>query len=137
MSAATPVRPLPPAVRDRIGKLLPMLSSDHDGERAGAVAAIGRVLTGAGYDWHDLTGLLTASPPPPPPRRAPTPEEDTSMAMLDHELVGLIKALRAGRRFTARSEEFLDSLLDRASRFDVVHLSLKACGGRQCGPRCR
>ena len=53
MSAATPVRPLPPAVRDKLGKLLPMLSSDHDGERAGAVAAIGRVLKGAGCDWHD------------------------------------------------------------------------------------
>ena len=46
--------------------------------------------------------------------------------MLDQELVDLVAALRAsGRRFTARSEEFLDSLLERARRFDVVHLSPK------------
>jgi hypothetical protein len=47
------------------------------------------------------------------------------MSMLDHELVNLVEALRASRRFTARSEEFLDSLLERAGRFDVVHLSPK------------
>jgi hypothetical protein len=47
------------------------------------------------------------------------------MSMLDHELVALVEALRASRRFTARSEEFLDSLLERAGRFDVVHLSPK------------
>jgi len=127
MSAATPVRPLPPAVRDKLGKLLPMLSSDHDGERTGAVAAIGRVLKNAGYDWHNLTGLLAGSPAAsPPPSSSPRPqaaEDDTPMAMLDRELVDLIAALRAGgRRFTVRSEEFLDSLLERAERFDVVHL---------------
>ena len=38
----TPARPLPPEVRGQLDKLLPMLSSDHDGERVGAVAAIGR-----------------------------------------------------------------------------------------------
>jgi hypothetical protein len=47
------------------------------------------------------------------------------MSMLDHELVSLVEALRAARRFTARSEEFLDGLLERASRFDVVRLSPK------------
>jgi hypothetical protein len=36
-----------------------------------------------------------------------------------------VEALREARRFTARSEEFLDSLLERAGRFDVVHLSPK------------
>jgi hypothetical protein len=128
--AATPARPLPPAVREKLGKLVPLLSSNHNGERVGALAAIERVLKSAGLDWHDFTGWITAPPPaapPPPPRQPRTadPEEELGMSMLDHELVSLVEALRASRRFTARSEEFLDSLLERAGRFDVVHLSPK------------
>ena len=130
MPAATPTRPLPAAVREKLGKLLPMLSSSHNGERVGAVAAIERVLRSNGFDWHDLTGLITAPPAatPPPPPQQPRPadtEDDIGMSMLDHELVSLVEALRAARRFTARSEEFLDSMLERAGRFEVVHLSAK------------
>ncbi len=47
------------------------------------------------------------------------------MAMLNTELIDLIAALREARQFTARSEEFLDGLLERADRYDVVHLSPK------------
>jgi hypothetical protein len=124
-------RPLPPAVREKLGKLVPMLSSNQDGERVGAVAAIERVLKSAGLDWHDFTGWITAPPPaappsPPPRQRRPANSEDKlGMSMHDHELVSLVEALRASCRFTARSEEFLDSLLERAGRFDVVHLSQK------------
>jgi hypothetical protein len=130
MPAATPIRPLPTAVREKLGKLVPLLSSNQDGERVGAVAAIERVLKSNGFDWHDLTGLITAPPaaasPPPPRQPRPTnKEDDIGISMLDHELVSLVEALRAARRFTARSEEFLDSLLERAGRFDVVHLSPK------------
>jgi hypothetical protein len=129
MPAATPTRPLPTAVREKLGKLVPLLSSNQDGERVGAVAAIERVLKAAGYDWHDLTGLITsppaAAPSPPPPHRPADPQDDLGVSMLDHELVSLVEALRAARRFTARSEEFLDSMLERAGRFDVVHLSPK------------
>lgn len=128
--SATPARPLPPAVRERLGKLLPMLSSSHNGERAGAVAAIERVLKGAGLDWHDFTAAITTPPatsphrPTPPPPHA-DPGEELGMSMLNHELVDLVEALRATRRFTARSEEFLDGLLERAERYGVVHLSPK------------
>ena len=131
MPAAMPVRPLSPAVREKLGKLMPLRSSNQDGERVGAVAAIERVLKSNGFDWHDLTGLITAPPagaPAPPPPRQPRPtntEDDIGMSMLDHELIGLVEALRAARRFTARSEEFLDSMLERARRFDMVHLSPK------------
>ena len=125
MSAATPVRPLSPAVREKLGKLMPLLSSNHDGERVGAVAAIERVLKSNGFDWHDLTGLITAPPAAAPPPRPADTEDDIGMSMLNHELVSLVEALRAARRFTARSEEFLDGLLERAGRSDVVHLSPK------------
>ena len=67
--SATPARPLPPAVRDKLGKLLPMLSSDHDGERVGAVAAIERVLKSNNCDWHDLAASIgTPAPAREPPR---------------------------------------------------------------------
>jgi hypothetical protein len=128
MPAATPTRSLPPAVREKLGKLVPLLSSNHDGERVGAVAAIERVLKSNGFDWHDLTGLITspaAATPSPPPHHPADPQDDLGVSMLDHELVSLVEALRAARRFTARSEEFLDSMLARAGRFDVVHLSPK------------
>jgi len=128
MPAATPTRPLPAAVREKLGKLVPLLSSNQDGERVGAVAAIERVLKSAGLDWHDFTGWIIAPPRAAPPPRQPRPdnsEDELGMSMLDHELVSLVEALRASRRFTARSEEFLDGLLERAGRFDVVHLSPK------------
>jgi hypothetical protein len=103
MPAATPTRPLPAAVREKLGKLLPMLSSSHNGERVGAVAAIERVLKSNGFDWHDLTGLITSPvaaappPPPPPPRqsRPADPEDELGTSILDHELVALVEALRA------------------------------------------
>ena len=41
-------------IAERIGKLIPRLASDHDGEVTATVAAIGRTLQGAGLDWHDL-----------------------------------------------------------------------------------
>ena len=62
--SATPARPLPSAVRDKLGKLLPMLSSDHDGERVGAVAAIERVLKSHDRDWHDLAASIGHQRPP-------------------------------------------------------------------------
>jgi hypothetical protein len=40
-------------------KLIPCLASDQPGERLATVAAIERVLHGAGLDWHDLAKVLT------------------------------------------------------------------------------
>lgn len=45
---------------DRLGKLIPRLSSDHDGEIIATVAAIGRTLKGAKLDFHDLGKRVTA-----------------------------------------------------------------------------
>ncbi len=51
----TPIAP-------RLGKLLPMLPSLHDGEVVAAARAIQSTLHDAGYDWHDLVQALF--PPP-------------------------------------------------------------------------
>jgi hypothetical protein len=58
MSAATPTRPLPTAVREKLGK--PLLSSNLDGEWVGAVAAIERVLKSAGLEALRASRRFTA-----------------------------------------------------------------------------
>jgi hypothetical protein len=124
--STTPTRPLPSEVRDRTSKLLPMLSSDHKGERVGAVAAIERVLRGANLDWHDLAGLITAPAQAArePPRQQHEPDANDTIDA--EELVDLITRLRdSGACFGSRSDEFLDGLLARAQRYDGVFLGTK------------
>jgi hypothetical protein len=69
------------AVAERLGKLIPRLASDHDGEVTATVAAISRTLSGAGLDWHDLArrvaepgfdDLVTAAPWAPKASNAPS-----------------------------------------------------------------
>ena len=118
---ATPARPLPFAVRDKLGKLLPMLSSDNDGERAGAVAAIARVLKKHNRDWHDLAAMLGCAD-----HDRPRPYVSDDTAMPAEDLVDLITKIRdTGARFGPRSEDFLDSLLARANRYATVFISPK------------
>lgn len=47
-----------PEIRQKLAKLLPLLSSDQDGEVLGAARAIGRVLVATGVDWHALAALI-------------------------------------------------------------------------------
>ena len=75
-------------VAPKLSKLILLLSSNQDGEVVAAARAIGRNLSGAGMDWHNLAKALTTppaqsakaaagswsapkakaySPPPPPP----------------------------------------------------------------------
>jgi hypothetical protein len=42
----------------RIGKLIPRLASEHDGEVIATVRAIERTLKAAGRDWHDLANAI-------------------------------------------------------------------------------
>ena len=125
--STTPARPLPPAVRDKLGKLLPMLSSDHDGERVGAVAAIERVLKSNNCDWHDLAASIGApAPAREPPRRRQAPDDDTSTTMDADELIDLIAMVRdSGAWIGPSSEQFLDGLLERARVYASVFISPK------------
>jgi hypothetical protein len=68
-----------PATRDRLEKLVRMLSSDKDGEVLAATAAIRRVLATEGLDIHNLADALCKPAHEPPPREPPqreTPEDD-------------------------------------------------------------
>ena len=124
--SATPTRPLPPAVRDKLGKLLPMLSSDHDGERVGAVRAIERVLKINNRDWHDLAASIGTPVPAREPPRRQTHDTSASTTMDAGDLIDLITMVcDSGAWVGSRSEEFLDGLLERAGRFPTVYLSAK------------
>lgn len=108
----------------RLGKLIPRLSSNHDGEVVATARAIGRVLEAEKLDLHDLaaavvTGFRTPSKaapapsptpsrsrrpkPSPPPSRAPrTPFQQVAMEVLRVAL----------DRLTKRENQFLVSLLE-------------------------
>ena len=106
---------LSPVVRNKVAKLLPLLSSDRDGERVGTVAAIDRVLKSEKLDWHDLAAQITAEP------AVQMPDEIDS-----DDLIDLIEEIRAsGVTFSTSSETFLNSLLGRAHTYDAVFLSAK------------
>jgi hypothetical protein len=64
-------------VAPRLTKLIPLLSSNHDGEVIATVRAIGRTLQGAGMDFHNLVEALSelkpAYAPPPPAKKEPEP----------------------------------------------------------------
>jgi hypothetical protein len=47
----------------KLGKLLPHLGNENDGEALGAVRAITALLKRAGLDWHDLVALLHGNQP--------------------------------------------------------------------------
>ena len=126
--AATAIRPLTSDVREKLGNLLPLLSSSHAGEQAGAAAAIKRVLEAVDLDIHDLTGAILSAPAAataPPPRRSTRLDDEQDTTFTSHKIVELVEALRSRRQFNASSEEFLDSLLGRAKRYDAVFVSLK------------
>ena len=56
------------AIKGRLSKLVPMLSSNQPGEVVAAAEAISRALKGVGADWHDLTRELTGPAQSAPPR---------------------------------------------------------------------
>ena len=127
MRASTKVRPLPVSVRSRLDKLMLMLGSTHDGERASAANMITNLLKEHGLDWHDIVGSIgqpTArpeppKPPPPPPKPKPGPQEMTADEV--KQLVHLI--LRSP--LNDRARQFLAGIMDRAEIYDVVRFSDK------------
>jgi hypothetical protein len=45
---------LEPATADRLAKILGLLGSDHDGERAAAAAKADQLIRGLGLTWRDI-----------------------------------------------------------------------------------
>jgi len=120
MPATTQTKPLPEAVRKRLGQLMPMLSSRNAGECAAAAGAIGRLLESHGLDWHDLTAAVAEPPqearykPEPPPRREPPPPPNTHN-LAAQEVKDLVQAILSHHHYlNERSKAFLAGQLERA-----------------------
>lgn len=103
-------RPLPVSLRPQLAFLIRLLASPHEGERLGAVAALGRKLRAVGLDFNDLgdyverTGatpsrLVDPSPPPSPPparprsRRAQTWKPPVHVALSHEDRAALLKTI--------------------------------------------
>lgn len=48
-------------VRRRLADIIPRLASDAPGEVVASAAAVGRILTANGHDWHDLAALIASA----------------------------------------------------------------------------
>jgi hypothetical protein len=55
---------VPATIEQTLGKLIPLLASNHDGEVVATARAIERLLKASGCDWHDLAA--TICPPDDP-----------------------------------------------------------------------
>ena len=126
MPSQTHVRPLPPGVRARLDKLMLMLGSVNDHERAAASGLITSLLREHGLDWHDLVGSIgqpapAATPKPPPAKAKPQPGPQEMTAAEVKQLVHLI--LRSP--LNDRARQFLAGIMDRAEIYDVVRFSDK------------
>ena len=88
---------LDPADADRLAKLLGMLGSHHDGERAAAGAKADQLVRALGLTWHQVITVTVA--PPLSPATRPPPRR---MAVYCH-----------ARRWqlSAKEREFVESML--------------------------
>lgn len=89
---------LTPATRERLMKILALLGSDIDGERAAAALAAHRLIQKSGMSWEILLMPVYApaapvSPPPPPSsrKRRGFSESDLRGALRDAAVHGLSK----------------------------------------------
>ena len=101
---------LSPVVRNKVAKLLPLLSSDRDGERVGTVAAIDRVLKSEKLDWHDLAAQITAEPV----EESLQPQRCAPAEMDCDDLIDLIEEIRASGVTFRHKLERLSQLARRA-----------------------
>ena len=126
--ATTTTRPLTPEVREKLGKLLPLLSSSRVGG-ASAAAAIDRTLKAAGSISTTYPGRSLRQPQRRHHHHHRGAQHPRTMSGTRLSLVGqiveLVETTALAAQIYRAAEEFLDSLLDRAERYDVVFVSLK------------
>ena len=94
----------------QIRKLLPRLTSNHDGEVTATARAIERILQGAGLDWHDLATTIGR------PHEEPSGLRDMAEALGDAPglnawetkfIADIRRLLAAGVRLSVKQEQAL------------------------------
>ena len=122
-----------PPLLDKLGKVLGMLGSQHDGEVLAAGRRAHIMVTAAGWTWPGLLGLARISepPPPPPPPAPPPPSPECRMearhghgvhgaagqplrAIRDGFLASILPQLRRGRQLSDKQLAWLCRLHERA-----------------------
>jgi hypothetical protein len=116
MTALAPIAP-------KIAKLIPLLSSDKDGEVLAATRAIERTLKSAGLDLHALAAAI-GDPPPVPPEILPTTQAEIAAWCVRHDngffedrqrqfVIDMVRLLAAGATLTERQAGWLKILYAR------------------------
>lgn len=119
--AQTQVRPLPPDVRAKLNKLMPMLGSSNDGERASAAGMITALLKAHGLDWHDMVGAIGDPTPKVSPAK-PSYGGTVPRVMTEAELKRVVHLIQRSR-LSGRARRFLAGMLDKAELYGSVSFS--------------
>jgi hypothetical protein len=111
-----------PRDADRFGKLLGLLGSDHDGERAAAALKATEFLSAREMAWFDVAEMLKYPPvlyEPPPVAPSRSHQADARHCLKSgqpwkiHERSFLEQMAEQLRRPTDKQRDWLDGLLDR------------------------
>jgi len=126
--AYTSVKPIPPAIKTRLDKLMLLLGSANAGEAANAAGLITALLREHGLDWHDVVGAMGESPAYPrnAPLQEPSPMRPNGNpgTMAADELRDLIHKIERSP-LNERARQFLAGMRDRADIYDSVFFSDK------------
>jgi hypothetical protein len=98
--------------RTRLSKILPLLSSDKQGERDAAALAAQRILTKAGLSWGDIIAP-TPVPHRAPPWRATCLELQKRPGSLRRWEIGFVASLPAFHRISEKQRNILNEIARR------------------------
>ena len=116
---------LDPKEVERFGKLLGLLGSDFDGERAAAAAKATGFLAVRHLAWSDVTEMLKHPPVIIAPAVESRPHQAearrclaSKVAWKDHEVRFLKSMTTQIGRLTQKQRDWLDGILDRVARYE-------------------
>lgn len=118
---------LDPRDADKFGKLVGLLGSNHDGERAAAALKATEFLRARQMGWTDIAETLKTPPVvyrPEPVRESCSHVQDalrclqSVIAWKDHERAFLVQMSNQRRRPSDKQRDWLDGLLDRVVAFE-------------------
>lgn len=131
-------KPLSKETLKALEKVIPLLGSPVEGEVAAAAAAMTRIMTKNGNDWHDFNNHVQQQighkPTDQYGRQQTTTQtqrdfyKNDDRTLVDSGILrGVIDAIWAeGQGFmNVNVAEFLSSMLDRCDKYSVVRLSPK------------
>jgi len=101
------MRPLPPAVADRLVRICGLLGSDHAGEAASAAAAATKIIRSAGLTWSELLAPIVT---PPAPSARPRHRHAPHYGPVDWRAAAAA-CLQQPALFSTWERDFLDNLL--------------------------